>query len=495
MNSKQKLLIEYMITDADLFIRCRNILKASFFDKECAKIVDYIIKYSEKYNQVPTSRQIEADLNCQLQPIENITPQQTEWFLNEIERFCKQRAIEFAIFDSVDLLKENNFGKIEQLIKDAVLITLTKSFGTDYYEDPRSRLQRMIDKNKIISTGWTALDKTLYGGFNRGELNIFAGGSGSGKSLFLQNIARYWSVVEGLNVLYLSLELSEELVAFRLDAMNTKLPTKEIFKNLDIIEAKLGMLSKQAGELQIVYMPAGSTTNDIKALLKEFEIQKGITFDAIILDYLDLMSPNNNKVDPGNLFVKDKYVSEELRSMVNEKNKEKFLVTASQLNRSAISKEIEKYGHDHSHIAGGLSKINTADNVITIYTDDVLKSKNEIRLQMIKTRSSSGVGQKIFLNFCNKSLLISNSIGERDFDDGPDDTELINPNDKIKSLVNKRTDIMNRHKQPAVVSVTENPPPVINPPKEKDEPQPILSKPKSNNYIEDMKDIPDLLDY
>ena len=447
MNSKQKLLIEYMITDADLFIRCRNILKASYFEKEAAKVVDYIIKYSEKYNQVPTARQLEAELNCTLTPIENITTQQTEWFLNEVERLCKQHALENAICESVTLLKEDNYGKIEQIIKEAVLITLNKSFGTDYYDDPRGRLQRMMDKNKIITTGWKALDKVLYGGFNRGELNIFAGGSGSGKSLFLQNLARYWSALEGLNVLYLSLELSEELVAYRLDAMNTNLPTKEIFKNLDTVELLVKKISKQAGELQIVYMPAGSTTNDIKALLKEFEIQKGIVFDAIILDYLDLMSPNSNKVDPGNLFVKDKYVSEELRSMVNEKNKEKFLVTASQLNRSAISKEIEKYGHDHSHIAGGLSKINTADNVMTIYTDEVLKSKGEIRLQMIKTRSSSGVGQKIFLAFSNKSLLISDSTDEHRDDDGPDDAVLLNTDESAKIAMKKREEIMTRHRE------------------------------------------------
>ena len=90
--------------------------------------------------------------------------------------------------------------------------------GTDYFEDPRARLMALKDNNGQVSTGWANLDRKLFGGFNKGELNIFAGGSGSGKSLFMQNLAVNWTM-QGLSGVYLTLELSEGLCAMRIDSM------------------------------------------------------------------------------------------------------------------------------------------------------------------------------------------------------------------------------------------------------------------------------------
>ena len=94
--------------------------------------------------------------------------------------------------------------------------------GTDYFADPRARLLRIKDKNGQISTGWPTIDKKLFGGMNRGELNIFAGGSGAGKSLFLANLGVNWSL-QGLNVVYLTLELSEEDISYSDEVLNIML--------------------------------------------------------------------------------------------------------------------------------------------------------------------------------------------------------------------------------------------------------------------------------
>jgi hypothetical protein len=111
--------------------------------------------------------------------------------------------------------------------------------------------------------------------------------------------------------------------------------------------------------------------------------------------------PNSKRVSPSDLFVKDKYVSEELRNLAKENNM--LLVTASQLNRAAVE-EIE---FDHSHIAGGISKINTADNVIGIFTTRAMRERGRYQIQFMKTRSSSGVGQKVDLEFNIDSLRIT----------------------------------------------------------------------------------------
>ena len=260
------------------------------------------------------------------------------------------------------------------------------------------------DNNGQVSTGWKTLDKKLFGGFNRGELNIFAGGSGAGKSLFLANLGVNWAM-EGMNVVYLSFELSEALVAMRIDSMMTDIPTREIFKDLDGVEMKVKLLGKKSGAFQIKYMPSGKNTNDIRSYVKEYEIKTGRKVDVLLIDYLDLMMPMSRKVSPSDLFIKDKFVSEELRNLAMESKT--VFVTASQLNRGAVE-EIE---FDHSHISGGLSKIQTADNVIGIFTIIAMRERGRYQIQLMKTRSSSGVGSKIDLEFDIDSLRI------RDLDD------------------------------------------------------------------------------
>jgi len=155
-------------------------------------------------------------------------------------------------------------------------------------------------------------------------------------------------------------------------------------------------------------MSSGSTINDVRAYLKELQIVTGKTVDCICIDYLDLLMPATKKVNPGDLFIKDKYVTEEIRNFAMES--QTVVVTASQLNRSAVE-EIE---FDHSHIAGGISKIQTADNVIGIFTSNAMRERGQYQLQLLKTRSSSGVGSKINLVFDRDSLRISDSDLEDD---------------------------------------------------------------------------------
>jgi len=244
------------------------------------------------------------------------------------------------------------------------------------------------------------MDKILYGGFSRGELNIFAGGSGSGKSLVMMNIALSW-LQAGLSGVYISLELSEELCALRTDAMLAGMSTKEIRKDIDQATLKVKLISKKTGQYRIKALPAQSNINDIRSYIKEVQVQTGIKIDFVMCDYLDLLMPVSAKVSPNDLFVKDKYVSEELRNLAKELNV--LFVTASQLNRSAVE-EIE---FDHSHISGGISKINTADNVFGIFTSRAMKERGKYQIQCMKSRSSTGVGMKIDLDYNIETMRIT----------------------------------------------------------------------------------------
>jgi hypothetical protein len=213
-----------------------------------------------------------------------------------------------------------------------------------------------------------------------------------------------WAL-QGLNVVYLTFELSEALVSMRVDSMTTDIPSRDIFKSIDDVEMKVKMIGKKSGAFQVKYMPTGKNANDIRSYLKEYEIKTGKKVDVLLVDYLDLMHPIAAKISAENLFVKDKYVSEELRNLAMEL--QCIFVTASQLNRSSVE-EIE---FDHSHISGGISKINTADNLIGIFTSRAMRERGRYQIQLMKTRSSSGVGQKIDLEFDVDSLRIRD-LGE-----------------------------------------------------------------------------------
>lgn len=403
----QKLFLEIMLDHPESYVRVQNIFDPNNFNRSLKDAAVFIKDHTEKYKAMPTIEQINASVGSTLQATKDLKEEHTDWFLEEFEGFSQSKALERAILKAADYLEKGNRAPIEKLIKDAVQIGLVKDIGTDYFADPRSRLMAIKAGNGQVSTGWPALDKALFGGMNRGELNIFAGGSGSGKSLFMQNISVNW-ITAGLNGIYLTLELSEGLCSMRIDSMVANVSTRELFKNLDDVELKVRMAAKKSGAFQIKYMPAQSNVNDIRAYIREFQIQTGKKVDFLMVDYLDLLMPVSAKVSPNDLFVKDKYVSEELRNLARELNI--LFITASQLNRSAVD-EVE---FDHSHISGGISKINTADNVFGIFTSRAMRERGKYQLQLLKTRSSSGIGTKVDLDFNVDSLRIVDAGEESD---------------------------------------------------------------------------------
>ena len=407
----QKLYLEMFMSDAVTFVRCSNIFDPENFDRKLQDTAEFIKKYVDEYKVMPEAAIVNASCGIDLNPV-TLPEENYSWLMNEFEQFSRHKGLERAILKSADLLEKGEYGPVEKMIKDAVQISLQRDMGTDYFEDPRARLEALKNSNGQISTGWPGVDKKLYGGFNRGELNIWCAASGGGKSLFLANLGVNWALA-GLNVLYLTFELSENLVAMRMDSMLTGVTTREIFKELDNVEMKVKVMGKKSGNIQIKYMPSGKNANDIRAYLKEYQVRKGHKPDIILIDYLDLMMPMSVKVSPSDLFVKDKYVSEELRNLAMET--QAVVCTASQLNRSAVE-EIE---FDHSHISGGLSKIQTADNVIGIFTSRAMKERGRYQIQFMKTRNSSGVGQKVDLEFNVDTLKISDLGEEEGYNSAP----------------------------------------------------------------------------
>ena len=401
----QKLFLEMMLEDAASYVRVQNIYNPENFDRNLKAAATFIKEHSEQFKTLPDRAQIAAATGLKLNAVPDLNEGHYDWFMTEFEAFTRRQELERAILKAADLLEKGEYDPVEKLIKDAVQISLTKDMGTDYFADPAARINKYFNAGGQVSTGWPQLDRLLYGGFSRGELNIFAGGSGSGKSLVMMNIALNW-LQQGMSGVYITLELSEELTSLRTDAMLTNMSTKEIRKDIDSTELKVKMVAKKSGQYRVKGLPAQSNVNDIRAYLKEVQIQTGIRVDFVMVDYLDLVMPVSAKVSPNDLFVKDKYVSEELRNLAKELGI--LLVTASQLNRSAV----EEMEFDHSHISGGISKINTADNVFGIFTSRSMKERGKYQIQCMKSRSSTGVGQKIDLEYNIETMRITDEGGD-----------------------------------------------------------------------------------
>jgi len=188
----QKLFLQMMLTNGELYTRVMNIMNADNFDKSIRPAAEFIKEYCGKYSMLPDQTQIKATTGIDIELIPEFGEKHTEWFLQEFEQFTKRQELERAILKAADLLEKGDFGPVEKLIKDAVQISLQRDMGTDYFFDPKARINKYFNAGGQQSTGWPQLDKLLYGGFSRGELNIFAGGSGSGKSLVMMNIALNW---------------------------------------------------------------------------------------------------------------------------------------------------------------------------------------------------------------------------------------------------------------------------------------------------------------
>jgi len=425
----QKLLIQGLISDGTMFTRCQSILKSEYFDSQLKNTVKFILEYTEKYSTLPSTEQIDAHTGIKIEKLSEFNEQHQTSFLDEIQEFCRHKALVNAILKSADLLEKGNPAGIETMIKEAILIGLTKSLGTDYFEDPRARLLKLKDENGTLSTGWASVDKKLYN-VGRGELLLFLALSGGGKSVALQNLTLNFAL-QNLNVVYITLELSEELCAKRIDSMSCDITSSDIYKKLDEVELKVKSLGNRTGDITIKYMPSNTTcTRDIRSYLKEYEIQKGFKPDVLVLDYIDLVAPNDKRISPSDLFIKDKFISEELRNMAKEL--QLLVATASQLNRSAT----QELSYDMGMIAGGKSKIDTCDNCIAIRSGQVYRDKGEIEFEYLKTRNSGGVGSRTMLSFDIETLRIIDQNEETAGSQKP--KTIRNTLDQIKNRSNKQ---------------------------------------------------------
>ncbi|MCK9369627.1 hypothetical protein M0R04_06940 [Candidatus Dojkabacteria bacterium] len=406
---QQKLLIEYLISDTDTFTLCKSIVVADYFNPTYRNCVAFLHEYYNKYGALPEVDLIEAKTDVQLKK-RNITKDQINFCADEIEKFCRDKAMEAAVIKSAALIGTDNASEIEKLIRDAVSISLNKDLGVNYFDNPLSRLETYAKEPQRISTGLRDVDEMLGGGAAKTELLLVSANSGGGKSIVLANLGVNM-FMQGYAVLYISLELSEKMIEERFNTMITGISTigwtDHIYEIADTVEM---VGSACGGHLNIKRMNSGATSNQIRAYIKEYQLKLGITPDVLIVDYLDKMNPNE-RVSADNISQKDKLSAEQLVDVLIEYNMMGF--SASQQNREAINATELNQGH----IAGGLTKINAVDWYFSIIFNQKMKAEGTMMWQCLKSRSSDAEGKQVGFIWDNTFLRIKNALTKVNFDD------------------------------------------------------------------------------
>ena len=396
---KQKLVLSCLTSNRDLMAMCHSIIKPSYFDPSLKRSVKFIQDYFDKYKDIPKREMVKAEVGLALDNVGEITKADLSYIADEVETFCRNRAVTEAIVAGPELLQKGDFGKIVETLKSAISVGLQKDLGLDYFADPEARLRKTLEDQAKISTGIPELDAAIGGGVGRQELLLFAANSGGGKSMTMLNVAKNF-LKQGLNGVYISLEMAEGIVSKRLDSMISHIGQENLLKEISKVAQLVEKAGGTMGKFIVKRMPENRTTvNTIRSYLQQLEQATGFRPDFIVVDYIDIMG-TTMAISYDNLFVKDKYVTEEVRSLGFDFDA--IVLSASQLGRGAI--DAEKLSQ--AHIQGGISKINTSDYTVGIKQDDLMRASGEIMFEILKSRNSGGVGRRILLGWDPVSLNI-----------------------------------------------------------------------------------------
>lgn len=399
-SKKQKILLQNLISDVDLFAICNNIIQPDYFDPEYRPAVSFILDYYNQYNNIPTIDVIDGETAVVLDNVGKLLSDEFQYSADNIVKFCKERAVLREVINAHKYIEKDDLGTLVEQLTKAVQISLFHDLGTDVLSQVADRLKARQTEHISYSTGWSDLDKELGDGIRLTEMILFSANSGGGKSVALSNFALAM-IKQGLDVLYISLELQEDMICDRFETMATKWNKATKFERMEetasIVE---GLRHENGASIYVKYMEAEVTnSNAIKAYLKQFEMRHKKLPKVLIVDYLDIFG-TNEKMSQTDVFTKDKLSSTQLRAIGNNPIHPMIMATASQQNRSAVG-ETEM---NHSHIAGGLSKVNISDVYVSIVMTDTMRAQGIAEFMLLKTRSSGGVGHSVRLTWDPISL-------------------------------------------------------------------------------------------
>jgi len=382
--------------------KCIPFLKEEYFSSQDQKVVFRLIKeYIDKYNTFPSKEALAIDLSNK----DGITEEtfknardmisaftqdkdtKIDWLLDQTEKFCQDKAIYNAIMASIGILDDKTGkttkGAIPQILSDALAVSFDTHIGHDFLEDTDSRYDFYHAKEERIAFDLDYFNKITQGGLPKKTLNIALAGTGVGKSLFMCHCAAA-NMVQGLNVLYITMEMAEERIAERIDANLLDITIDDLkLIPKDAYDKKIERLrSRTKGKLIVKEYPtacAGSA--NFRHLLNELKLKKNFVPDIIYIDYLNICASSRIKNGANvNSYTLVKAIAEELRGLAVEFNVP--IVSATQTTRSGYSNS--DVGLEDTSESFGLPA--TADFMFAIITSETLQQYNQIMVKQLKNR-------------------------------------------------------------------------------------------------------------
>ena len=373
----------------------------------CQEIIDFIAKY----NKCPTQEIIDIEIqnrddlteteykevreiNQTLDKVET----NTEWLVDATEKWCRDRAIYLALMSSIKIAdgQDNNKGRdaIPHILSDALAVSFDNHVGHDYLEDYEARYESYHKKEEKIPFDLEFFDKITKGGVPNKTLNIALAGTGVGKSLFMCHFASS-VLLQGKNVLYITLEMAEEKIAERIDANLLDVNIRDLTDLPRVIfENKVTKLSeKTQGQLIIKEYPTASAhAGHFKTLLNELTLKKSFKPDIIFIDYLNICASSRySKLGNVNSYSYIKAIAEDLRGLAVEYNVP--IISATQTTRSGFgSSDIDLTDTSESF---GLPA--TADLMFALISTDELEGLNQIMVKQLKNRYNDPTINKRFV--------------------------------------------------------------------------------------------------
>ena len=375
-------------------------IKEEYFGNRVEQLLyGEIFKFVEKYNNLPTKDAMLVELGQRkdineeelnhlkdyVNQIEN-TESDEKWLTETTEKFCKDRAVHNAVLSGIKILdgkdKKQSAEAIPHILSDALAVSFDKSVGHDYIEDADDRFKWYHTKEKRYQFDLDYMNRITKGGVPSKTLNIALAGTGVGKSLFMCHLASSY-LLQGLNVLYISLEMAEERIAERIDA-NLLDVTMEDLHDMpkQLYEGKISKLrEKTQGQLVIKEYPTASAhSGHFKSLMNELALKKSFRPDVIFIDYLNICASSRFKGGNISSYFYVKAIAEELRGLAVEFNVPIF--SATQTTRTGyVSTDI---GLEDTSESFGLPA--TADFMFALISNEELEALGQMKVKQLKNR-------------------------------------------------------------------------------------------------------------
>jgi len=387
-------------------------LKIKYFEgKEHQVVFDEIEKFVDKYSELPTKEAIviqidkRNDLNEELYKttqnlVNGLSHEETDqtWLVDTTEQYCKDRALHLAILDGINIIggndKDRNTTALPDILSDALSVSFDMSIGHDYIDNSSDRFAFYHTKEERIPFDLKYFNEITNGGLPNKTLNIIMSGTGVGKTLFMCHHAAN-VLINGYDVLYITLEMAEERIAERIDANLMDMTIDELHDlPKTLFDSSVDKIRKKTqGKLIIKEYPTASAhVGHFKSLIKELKIKRQFTPKVIFIDYLNICASSRFRTgaNVGSYFY-IKAIAEELRGFAVEQDVP--IVSATQVNRTGFT--ASDFGLEDTSESFGLPA--TADFMFALIQTEELEELNQVLVKQLKNRYNDPTKNKKFI--------------------------------------------------------------------------------------------------